>query len=216
MTGVRRSPMAHVLINDRLSRSPAAATRRWDSCAFRQAYAASIASGRFLENTDYYRRYRARYEETLKYVCQMNLPRPCRLLDVGGGQFGILVKALWGDHVTVLDVSPKYADYLEHLQIDLVVCDLVHETPCVDELFDLIVFAEVIEHLPIAPYVVLKRLRNLLSPQGYLLVTTPNLHRLRNIARMIAARDFTTMFRYSPAGQALGHIMEYSALPSPP
>ncbi len=54
-----------------------------------------------------------------------------------------------------------------------------------DDKFDTIFFSEVLEHLLISSPVVLARLRRCLKPGGVLICTTPNLHRLRNVAYMI-------------------------------
>jgi SAM-dependent methyltransferase len=187
-----------------------AGPRSWNTRAFEEAFQRTIVDGQFVEDRGYYPRYRARYRETIKYVCEMEVPRPARVLEIGGGQLAILMKELWNDHVAVMDISGEYGPYLSRFHIDLEVCDLVHDTPGKSNFFDVVVMAEVIEHLAVPPYVVLAKIRNLLGPKGYLLVTTPNVHRLKNMVRMLMARDHAAFFQNPGPGQALGHIMEYS------
>jgi 2-polyprenyl-3-methyl-5-hydroxy-6-metoxy-1,4-benzoquinol methylase len=77
--------------------------------------------------------------------------------------------------------------------------------------FDAVFLLEVIEHLPIPPYVVFKRLKRFLKPGGVLFLTTPNLFRLRNLIRMALGREFLDRFMLPIPGRGLGHQLEYSA-----
>jgi len=74
-----------------------------------------------------------------------------------------------------------------------------------------IVLAEVVEHLPVPPYVILSKVRTWLKPGGLLLLTTPNLFRLRNLVRMALGRDPFDIFRMPRDDVSLGHQTEYSA-----
>lgn len=184
-------------------------TAKWNEGAFREAYTRLIEKGVFLEDRDYYPRYRSRYRETLKYVWNLPVAAPARVADVGGGQFAVLLRELRGDEASVLDVSAKYADYLRSIGIAHHVCDLLHdEVP--SEGLDVIVIAEVVEHLSTPPYLALEKLRRALRPGGYMIVTTPNLFRLRNVVRMLQGRDYTARFHYPERGAPIGHVMEFS------
>ncbi|MFC3652358.1 class I SAM-dependent methyltransferase [Dyella humi] len=54
-----------------------------------------------------------------------------------------------------------------------------------EETFDIILFCEVIEHLVADPLGALRRIKDKLNPGGALILTTPNVNRLENIARMM-------------------------------
>src|SRR6185437_1742413 len=85
------------------------------------------------------------------------------------------------------------------------------DPPAFARTFDVIVLAEVVEHLPVPPYLILGKVRSWLRPGGVLLITTPNLFRVRNIARMMLGRDPFDTFRLPHDGVSLGHQTEYSA-----
>lgn len=185
------------------------AARAWDAAKFDSVFDEFVVAGHFFEDRDYYPRYKSRYRGTLRYMAELSLPQPARVLDIGGGQFAMLAKAMWGDEPYVLDVSDSHADYLRERGVTHGACDLVHDEPP-DWRVDVIVFAEVIEHLPIPPHLVLEKLLRMLDVGGYLITTTPNFFRLRNVVRLLQCRDFTARFAYPPRGQGTGHIMEYS------
>jgi SAM-dependent methyltransferase len=75
--------------------------------------------------------------------------------------------------------------------------------------YDLMVFAEVIEHLYTAPELVLAYLREILVPDGLLLVQTPNAVALRKRARMLLGRNPFERIRVDRKNP--GHFREYTA-----
>jgi glycosyltransferase involved in cell wall biosynthesis len=99
--------------------------------------------------------------------------RPLKILDLGCST-GTLGEALRGagHHVTGVDVyeSPGVRDRLD----DFHVADLATGIPDrVGADFDLIIAADVIEHLP-KPVETLRRMRELLGPNGQVLLSVPN------------------------------------------
>ncbi|WP_203424650.1 methyltransferase domain-containing protein [Sinorhizobium sp. BG8] len=93
--------------------------------------------------------------------------------------------------------------------IDFQLVDLTSDDTLPDELYDLIVLQEVIEHLPHPPYVIFQRIMRFLKPGGILFLTTPNGSRVRNILYMLAGRPVLDNFRYPDPGESLGHQQEY-------
>lgn len=73
---------------------------------------------------------------------------------------------------------------------------------------DLVVMAEVIEHLPIAPTLVLKRLRSYIKPKGYLLLTTPNAVEIRKRIKMLFGRNPFNLISENPDFPS--HFREYT------
>ncbi|MDQ0010611.1 SAM-dependent methyltransferase [Luteibacter jiangsuensis] len=55
--------------------------------------------------------------------------------------------------------------------------------------FDVVLFCEVIEHLVADPIGALRRIKDKLAPGGALVLTTPNVNRLENIAKMMAGQN---------------------------
>lgn len=102
---------------------------------------------------------------------------------------------------------PARKDYAGHI-----VCDLntaqYRERLDVDRTFDLIVFADVIEHLTTAPELVLRLLRSLLSEGGSILCTTPNAASLNKRVLLAMGKNPFERIRLDPNNP--GHFREYT------
>lgn len=80
--------------------------------------------------------------------------------------------------------------------------------PYADGEFDLVIFAEIIEHLLNDPCKVLREIKRVLKPNGTLILTTPNVSRLENVARMISGTNIYDPYSgYGPYGR---HNREYN------
>lgn len=151
------------------------------------------------------------------------LPQHTRLrvceIGIGYGHIAIPLTELFPD-ISVAAVeaptreyvyAPAYKQLLEASRIELRLADITtNKIPFDDSSFDLIFFAETMEHLspPIIPKI-LKEIRRCLSKGGILILTTPNILRLRNRIRFLMGK---TVFE-SPSvliGGTYGHIREYS------
>jgi SAM-dependent methyltransferase len=185
--------------------------RRTTMAAFDHAYDDVILGNHFFEDPGYYRRYRRRYRRTLEHIARLPLAHPARILEVGGGQIALLCHEMFQDECALADVSDRYADAVTRFGLEFVTCDLLHDDLDAREPYDLIVLCEVVEHLPIPPHIVLEKLRARIRPGGYLLVTTPNLYRLRNVVRLAMGLPVLSHFFYPDRGSSIGHLLEYSA-----
>ena len=74
--------------------------------------------------------------------------------------------------------------------------------------YDVVVMAEVIEHLHTAPKLVLLFLRSLLKPNGLLLVQTPNAASLHKRIKLLFGRNPYEMIRENSSNP--GHFREYT------
>ncbi len=80
--------------------------------------------------------------------------------------------------------------------------------PYRDGEFDLVIFAEIIEHLLNDPCKVIREIKRVLKPSGVLVLTTPNVARLENVARLIAGENIYDPYSgYGPYGR---HNREYN------
>lgn len=80
--------------------------------------------------------------------------------------------------------------------------------PWADNSFDCVLFCEVIEHLLSDPMFALLEIHRVLKPGGSLVLTTPNVSRLENVARMIAGANIYDPYSgYGPYGR---HNREYN------
>jgi len=182
--------------------------RTFDRHTFRETFDRWIAGGSFNEEPWYYPRYRSRYEAVTERFAQLVAPDPLRLLDIGGGQYALLAKKLWNDRTSVADVTEDHLDYVRAQGVETARWDLGREESPFSEPFDVIMFSEVIEHIPCAGYIVLERLRKCLRPGGILICTTPNFYRPRNLVYMAINKPIFDHFRRPEAGGG-GHLIEY-------
>ena len=181
---------------------------------FDEIYDALVIGGGFFESDEYYRWERNRYWKSLQYFLDLDIPRPAKILEVGGGQMALLCKSLFGDDCIVADISRRYAAPLQRSDIKLVTYNLVEQNAretFEGEQFDLIVMLEIVEHIPLPAHAIVEHIKPLLKPAGLLFITTPNLFRVRNMIRMILGVEFLDRFMTAAAGQSLGHQLEYSA-----
>lgn len=82
------------------------------------------------------------------------------------------------------------------------------EFPYADEMFDVVLFCEILEHLLQDPVHALAEIRRVLKPGGTLIVTTPNVVRLENVRKMIAGENIYDPYSgYGPYGR---HNREYT------
>jgi 2-polyprenyl-3-methyl-5-hydroxy-6-metoxy-1,4-benzoquinol methylase len=185
---------------------------RITDAAFDAAYGEFVRPGGFHELDSYYTISRDRYFLTLGYLAEIDLPEHAKVLDIGGGQMAILAAKLLGMDTTIGDISEDFRAPADKAGIGFAVCNLLDDDPpAFKGAFDAVVLAEVVEHLPMPPYLILQKVRSWLKPGGALLVTTPNLFRLRNLVRMIRGRDLFDTFMMPRNNVSLGHQTEYSA-----
>ncbi len=158
----------------------------------------------------YHLRYRSRYKECIQRFAALAPPTRCNVLDVGVGQLALICTQLWGDHGVVTDLPGPHLLYMAAHGLETHHWNLCKAEPPFTAEFDCIFFSEVIEHLPIPGYVVLERLRKVLKPGGVIFCTTPNLHRLRNLAMLALGRPIFDYFQYPDQEVGLSHVLEYS------
>jgi SAM-dependent methyltransferase len=80
--------------------------------------------------------------------------------------------------------------------------------PFADAAFDVVFFCEILEHLQHDPLAVLAQIKRVLRPDGVLILTTPNVARLENRARLLAGEN--TYDPYSGYGPYGRHNREYT------
>ncbi|HWE37742.1 MAG TPA: class I SAM-dependent methyltransferase [Isosphaeraceae bacterium] len=183
--------------------------RDLDRRTFDRVFDEVVVRGRFNEVPEYYPRYRSRYRALMKLYAEVAGPPPIDFLDIGGGQYAAMAATLWGDRATLADVGGSNGDYLRERGVRPVEWNLCGDAEPFDAEFDVAMFSEVIEHLPIPGHIVLERLRRALRPGGTLICTTPNLYRLRNVVYMAIGKRMFDHFRM-PTDRGLGHILEYT------
>ena len=160
-----------------------------------------------------------RFNRTIQ-ICKKLVPDiKTRVLDIGASRLTILLKQYY-ENVSTLgytlaedDGGQRTAEVmplsLAHITYDLNDSEHLENWPDREEKFDLIVFAETIEHLKIAPEYALAFLRLLLTEKGIILVTTPNavtiMKRLILLLKGKNPYERIRMFSENP-----GHYREYT------
>ncbi|QSI76845.1 class I SAM-dependent methyltransferase [Niveibacterium microcysteis] len=115
-----------------------------------------------------------------------------------------------------VDIQPqRVGDLIRAFGLDVRRCDIEREPlPFADGHFSGAMLCETFEHLRIDPAFVLSEIHRVLAPGAPLLLTTPNLYALPNLARLALGRSIA-----DPAHEFgklrtlghMGHVREYSA-----
>ncbi|QUM72713.1 class I SAM-dependent methyltransferase [Sphingopyxis granuli] len=177
---------------------------------FDAAYQACILGKHFVEDIEYYRMAGERFWKSFRKIESLHLKPDSSVLDIGGGIMAVLLHKLLGYQAIVGDVNAIAKDDVHSAGLEFVSIDLFREDAANVQQVDLVVLQEVIEHIPQPPYIVLNRIRKMIKPGGYLFLTTPNGHRLRNLLYMVFGKEILGLYKYPEPGEALGHQHEYT------
>lgn len=158
-----------------------------------------------------------RYEFLLQIVDRMtqkwmeNHQRPIKILDIGPGfQTEILRKTLPNAIINTLgfqDIRFQLRPQDQHFEFDLNNAQF-QEKWLKLEPHDLLIFAEVIEHLYTSPALALKCLTTWMAPDGYLIMQTPNACSLHKRIKMLVGINPYDLIREDPTNS--GHFREYT------
>ncbi len=133
-----------------------------------------------------------------------------RILDIGASPLSSLIATELGIRVESMGLeSESEANDFAHHQFDLNALQDRTQWRTEFGLYDIIVFAEVLEHLYTAPELVLPYLRELLVPGGVLLLQTPNAVAFRKRAKMVLGVNPFERIRTERDNP--GHFREYTA-----
>jgi SAM-dependent methyltransferase len=150
----------------------------------------------------------ARYEVLLDKVRELAPPNP-HVLDVGASYEAAMLRALPAtvDSLGLPDARFPPQSGERHVESDLNEATQPERWPQLDR-YDIVVCAEVIEHLAISPTHVFRLLAGALREGGWLIVQTPNAARIGNRARLLLGRnpfDLPSDDRSNP-----DHVREYT------
>src|SRR5690554_4173612 len=165
----------------------------------------------------YLRDHANRFDATIE-LCKGVIPsKEAKVLDIGRSYFTSMLVQHY-NNVTSLGFpldsddgghrEKKDAKQIEHIDFDLTNSKDIDLWPISDIKFDLIVYAETIEHIYIAPEFTLLMLRSLLSENGKLIITTPNATAFHKRIRLMLGRNPYEKIRYFD--QNPGHYREYT------
>src|SRR4051812_26265154 len=133
-----------------------------------------------------------------------------RILDIGVSPLSSLIATELGIRVDSMGLeSASEAKDFAHHQFDLNALQDQAQWKTDFGPYDIIVFAEVLEHLYTAPELVLSYLRELLVPGGFLLLQTPNAVAFRKRVKMVLGVNPFERIRTERDNP--GHFREYTA-----
>lgn len=151
-------------------------------------------------------------------ICKKLISSPeSRILDIGRSHFTTLLAEYYEDVTSLgfsLDIDggghreKEQNENLDHIIFDLSDSKDFEKWPEVENKFDLIVYAETIEHIYIAPEFTLLMLHSLLSEGGKLLITTPNAVAFHKRVRLMLGMNPYEKLRFFD--QNPGHYREYT------
>jgi SAM-dependent methyltransferase len=153
----------------------------------------------------------AKLEELFEPLRRERPGEPIRMLDVGAAFEAAALRELVPDVVVdsfgFADGRFPRREHERHIEYDLNQARSVETWPSVAG-YDLVLCAEVIEHLHTAPVHALRLLHSLLRPQGLLVVQTPNPVHLQNRVAVLRGRNPFERIREDPSNP--GHFREYT------
>jgi len=161
-----------------------------------------------------------RFEQTLRLI--PDLKPGSRVLDLGAVPYylTILLRKFVGVDVDTLsffefETAERTTHILEHLEtherfeFDYVPINVERDVfPAGDQTYDMVLCCELLEHLLINPSHMLYEVHRVLKPQGYLLLTTPNVLRWGNVFSLLQGRNINDC--YHGNGIYGRHNREYS------
>jgi len=155
-----------------------------------------------------------RYTYLIKLLKQLLPNRNALILDIGRSPLTLLIWKEYPNVVTLdfeqskihLDKIMPIPETVPHIVFDL--NDTKNYTKWIElPKFDCIVFAEVLEHLYVAPEYVFEFLKSGLKPGGFLVCQTPNAVAIGKRLRMLMGQNPYERIR---TGNDPGHFREYT------
>jgi SAM-dependent methyltransferase len=138
------------------------------------------------EDRAYFSLHRARYELVLREIERIAAGRNLCVLDVGCYPYQVSAALELAGH-TVFGVASEHEPVS---RANVAVLNVERDPiPHQDNTFDLVVFNEILEHLPQSPVLVLQELCRVTQTGGSLILTTPNIARLSNRVKLLLGRS---------------------------
>jgi 2-polyprenyl-3-methyl-5-hydroxy-6-metoxy-1,4-benzoquinol methylase len=160
-------------------------------------------------NPAYVAFHRPRFQFLIEILRPFAARRDSRFLDIGASYLTSLLTTELEVSVESLGLeADHHANEVRHHRFDLNEAQYRERWRTDIGPYDVIVFAEVLEHLSTAPELVLAYLKELLKPKGVLVVQTPNAVALRKRARMLLGMHPFERIRTDRSNP--GHFREYT------
>jgi len=150
-----------------------------------------------------------RYSMMLTLMKRYVPPPGGRILDIGGSKLSALIHQTFSVTVDTLDLGPDGPrPYGVNFNFDLNQAQWEDRWRADLLRYDLVVMAEVIEHLHTAPERVLRFVRSVMNERAILILQTPNAVSLHKRVKMLAGRNPYELIREDATDP--GHFREYT------
>jgi SAM-dependent methyltransferase len=150
-----------------------------------------------------------RFAFLLQLLCTYITDDSRRVLDIGPSKLTALIAQTLGVRVDSLGFTDDPHAAAKHFGFDLNDAQDPARWRADIGPYDIIVMAEVIEHLHTSPTRVLAFLRTLLAPDGILIIQTPNAAALHKRLKLLGGRNPYELIREDVTNP--GHFREYTA-----
>lgn len=135
-----------------------------------------------------------RFYETYK-ACDKLVNSDSKLLSIGAGR--AFVEYVLADQkslsVTVFDFEEAVERNLDQYEVfgfEKICGNFLTDTTRIDRAkYDLIIFCEILEHIPLSPTDQIKKLLSHLKPGGHIVITTPNITNLSNRLKILSGKN---------------------------
>ncbi|HSH01334.1 MAG TPA: class I SAM-dependent methyltransferase [Anaerolineae bacterium] len=154
------------------------------------------------QDRPYFRFHQPRYQYLIELLARYPLltEKP-NVLDIGPSRLTELLHLYYQTPIHSLGLEPDATSPRgPHYHFDLNLCQKPEDWRQDHGPYDLIVMAEVIEHLYTSPAFVLAYLRTLLKPNGYLLIQTPNAVAIDKRAKLLFGYNPYSLIRLNRHG----------------
>lgn len=159
-----------------------------------------------------YRAFHApRYAYLLRLLELLGVNAQSRVLDIGPSHFTDLARNKFGVRVDTLGFGEdKSSNQGDHYEFNLNRAQRREDWRGDLPRYDVIVMAEVLEHLYVAPQLALAFVKSLLVPNGRIVLQTPNAASLTKRIRLLLGKNPYEMIRTDPNNP--GHYREYTVM----
>lgn len=139
-----------------------------------------------------------------------NHPQASKFLEIGcaDGSFSALVRERYKLKIVGLDIAEEAVKQARRIGLEAQVANLEDGLPFPEHSFDIVVATEVIEHVYDTDFF-LAEIKRVLTPRGYVILSTPNLASLKNRFRLLFGK-YPQYSEYHLGQDTAGHIRNYT------
>lgn len=134
----------------------------------------------------------------IKRICDLveEYHRGGPILEIGSFPYNIttILELKGYDPIGIDKNTDVMSEYIAERNLDIRECDIEREAlPFDEQSFSIVILTEVIEHLRINPLETMRRIRRVVSDDGVLILSTPNLYSIMNIYSYLRGDGLSNM-----------------------